>query len=1139
MQFTGEHFTPEMHGNIELERIHRYLLACEIASGKIVLDIASGEGYGSAMLAKNAIKVIGVDISRDAIYHARKKYKRNNLEYLIGECAGIPLDDSSVDLVVCFETIEHHDQHDDMMQEIKRVLRPDGSALISSPDKYRYSIETAYNNPYHVKELYDYQFKNLIKKYFVNSLFFGQRVVYGSSIFSDSLSTPIKSYSQNGDNIESSSGITKPIYWLALASDVDQPSVASGFFEQPIENSEIFHTWNGVVAERNAQIDNLTRAVTEQDAQNGNLTRAVTNRDNQIAKLKCCETELAILRATKLIRLRDAIAIGPWRLRKIARIAYLLIAFTTPRCVKRIILPIIKKIPGNPIKAKQLSSEPVFDKALYLHLNPDIAAAGIDPYEHYVRHGKAEGRIGYKPNVEIRGSLDLLDASRETVLVVSHEGSRTGAPVLGYNLVREFLKRYNVVALFLGAGGPVMEECLAAGAVVAGPIPFQWRGLLSELVAKEIADQFSIKFAIVNSIESRYVLPALAHCYIPSVTLIHEFAAYTRPHGVFLEAVYWSGQTVFSARITRDNARSEYMELAEREFPVIPQGRCVVPERVNDQKMLVEAEVIRRTMRPAGFPSDGVVILGAGSVQLRKGIDLFLECASRVCRNAPDLSCRFVWIGKGYDPDMDGAYSVYLADQISRADLEGHVYFLNEVSDLAAAYTLADLFLLTSRLDPLPNVAIDALTEGLPMVCFDKTTGIADILNEQGLGEACVATYLDTECMSRKVIALARSKELRERIGAKSAQIATSIFDMESYVAQLEDLATQEIEHTQQELKDVQTIVKSDLIRLDYFLSPDMQHVTRDDAVRRYVRSWASGLKQRKMFPGFHPGVYLEQHGVKKTGTDPLADFLREGQPQGPWNSELITPDERPMHVASDLRVGVHIHACYPGLFSQIMERIKQNRIRPDLLISVTNEEAYNAIVTQTKAYKGGEVDIRVVPDRGRDIGPFLTEFGEKIRKNYDLIGHFHTMKSSDLYDDFNSQAWYSFLQENLLGGKVPMADIILGRMSENRNVGMVFPDDPYAIRLGMNRHCVEEIGSQIGLDSVPENVVFPAGNMFWSKVSFLDTIFNLGLKWESYPKEPLPKNGSLLQAIERLLPLVVLKAGGDLLLSNVEGVTR
>ena len=59
-----------------------------------------------------------------------------------------------------------------------------------------------------------------------------------------------------------------------------------------------------------------------------------------------------------------------------------------------------------------------------------------------------------------------------------------------------------------------------------------------------------------------------------------------------------------------------------------------------------------------------MIVLGVGTVQLRKGVDLFIECAARVV-HAPDGNrCRFVWIGNGYDPDNDLGYSVYLADQV-------------------------------------------------------------------------------------------------------------------------------------------------------------------------------------------------------------------------------------------------------------------------------------------------------------------------------------------------------------------------------------------------------------------------------------------------------------------------------------------
>ena len=153
-----------MQGTIALEHLHRYAMAKDFAVGKTVLDIACGEGYGSAVLAEVAVRVYGVDIAPEAIAHAKTKYQRPNVEFLTGSCAGIPLADETVDLVVSFETIEHHDEHEAMFAEIKRVLCSGGMVIVSSPDKLEYSERANHANAYHVKELYADEFQRLVEK---------------------------------------------------------------------------------------------------------------------------------------------------------------------------------------------------------------------------------------------------------------------------------------------------------------------------------------------------------------------------------------------------------------------------------------------------------------------------------------------------------------------------------------------------------------------------------------------------------------------------------------------------------------------------------------------------------------------------------------------------------------------------------------------------------------------------------------------------------------------------------------------------------------------------------------------------------------------------------------------------------------
>jgi len=187
MKNTGERFIPGEMGVNQLEHLNRYYFVVNQfdLKNKIVLDIASGEGYGSSLLAKFAKTVIGVDIDSETVEHAKNKYQRSNLNYILGNAIAIPLADKSVDLVVSFETIEHHDKHIEMILEIKRVLKADGILIISSPDKYYYSDIVNFKNEFHLKELYNNEFKELMCNNFAKTVFFSQKTFTGSIIVLD------------------------------------------------------------------------------------------------------------------------------------------------------------------------------------------------------------------------------------------------------------------------------------------------------------------------------------------------------------------------------------------------------------------------------------------------------------------------------------------------------------------------------------------------------------------------------------------------------------------------------------------------------------------------------------------------------------------------------------------------------------------------------------------------------------------------------------------------------------------------------------------------------------------------------------------------------------------------------------------
>ena len=179
--FTGERVaegvTPD---RIWSDHVARYEFANRYVKDKTVLDMACGTGYGSSILReKAASRVFGVDISPEAIELAREKYRGDHLHFMIGDLSRIPFSANSFDAIVCFETIEHTDNHKEALAELARVLRPRGLLIISSPNRRLTSpgksLANSPDNPFHTIEYSANEFKDLLSQYFEIIDIYGQR----------------------------------------------------------------------------------------------------------------------------------------------------------------------------------------------------------------------------------------------------------------------------------------------------------------------------------------------------------------------------------------------------------------------------------------------------------------------------------------------------------------------------------------------------------------------------------------------------------------------------------------------------------------------------------------------------------------------------------------------------------------------------------------------------------------------------------------------------------------------------------------------------------------------------------------------------------------------------------------------------
>lgn len=750
--------------------------------------------------------------------------------------------------------------------------------------------------------------------------------------------------------------------------------------------------------------------------------------------------------------------------------------------------------------------------------------------------------------------LDTLDADlpelrrladRDTIIVAIHEATRTGGAILGWNIVHELQRRYNVIVL-LKRGGPIQAtfDQVSSG-VVQLANDFQFDELSCRSLIARLAERYAPKYVIANTMETRFFVAAFEERGIPTVALIHEFSASARPLGSLYELFRTASNIVFSAQIVADSALHDYRDLGARAYHILPQGLCKLPgtEQTNNPGMAASGDL---TLLP---PHDGsIVVAGIGTITMRKGVEYFISAAASIRRQRPDLKVKFVWVGKCYD--FEAFYLDFLNEQIRRSQVGDSFTFLGEFDDLEPIYDRADLYFLSSRLDPLPNVAIDSAFRGIPVICFDQASGFAEILAELDTTKALVLPYLDAESAAKLVMELADDRARLAALSDEMKSIARSHFDMTRYVDALDALACSSIEPARLEKTSFDTISKSGRFNARLYCSAQNSKFDEETALRNYVHQSRlaaprgrplTGLIVRRPLEGFHPLIYAAENPnfVEAAGEDPLAHYIRHDDPDGPWKHPIIRPRAHLAVPMPELRVAVHGHFHYPELLSDFLKRLAASGHPVDLFLTTTTDEAASTISKILQEFPNQSASVAVVPNRGRDIGPMLTSLPIETLMGYDLIGHFHGKRSPHV-DSTTGDSWRNFLWENLLGGDHNMMGAVLEAFAQQPNLGLVFAEDPHLNDWDENREIAEQLARRMGLSlPLPPHFDFPIGTMFWARPHALRPLYNLDLTIEELPIEPLPIDGTLLHALERLIPFAASHQGFYYAATYLERWTR
>ena len=244
--------------------------------------------------------------------------------------------------------------------------------------------------------------------------------------------------------------------------------------------------------------------------------------------------------------------------------------------------------------------------------------------------------------------------------------------------------------------------------------------------------------------------------------------------------------------------------------------------------------------------------------------------------------------------------------------------------------------------------------------------------------------------------------------------------------------------------------------------------------------------------------------------------------------------DDEPLVLSKELlkqpgKIAIQAHIFYLDLLEEMVSYCANMPYKFDALISIVDETATDKVQAAFAKIKNAEkVIVRVVPNRGRDVAPFLVGFGDVLGE-YDFIAHIHSKKS--LYSGEDKFNWRKYLFNALLGNPKHIRKIFRA-FADDESVGVIYPrpadDVPYnAFTWLSNRGIGRSFLKRADIaPNKTDYFDFPAGTMFWTRTAALKKIFNLNLTVEDFPPEQGQNDGTIAHVFERSILLAAQSEG-------------
>nr|HMN86756.1 glycoside hydrolase family 99-like domain-containing protein [Bauldia sp.] len=395
-------------------------------------------------------------------------------------------------------------------------------------------------------------------------------------------------------------------------------------------------------------------------------------------------------------------------------------------------------------------------------------------------HLEPDQRYGFAWLAATRNGMSdvrLRDNPRRIVLV-AHDAHEHGAQMLSASIAGTLARTYGMaVDIVLLEGGPLAWRFEEAGTVHRLTETDHGGREATELARRLAAS--GARTAIVNTSVSGRFLETLAKAGIRCISLVHEMAVYLGQRKLEKHAAAiarHASTVIFGAEAVRRSFATVVPEIARH-----PDTRIRAQGLYKRNAFLAERDIARRRLRAQlGVAETTPIVLAVGFADHRKGADLFVEAGLRV---AEATDAHFVWVGR-YGEGMQPA----ITKRLAASPFGDRFHFVGFKENTDLYYAGADIYALTSREDPLPTVAFEAMDVGVPVIAFEGAGGIPDWLRD---GAGVVVPMADVTALAAEMRALVEDPARRRAIGATGQKIVHERLDFAGYVGELLDILGQ------------------------------------------------------------------------------------------------------------------------------------------------------------------------------------------------------------------------------------------------------------------------------------------------------------------------------------------------------------